>query len=176
MFCAAPAVAFGELCRVVVPGGRVAVIVFATAEQNPFFSIPVSVIRRRLGSPPSPPGNPGPFALGSNGVLRQAMETAGLTDVTVEEIEAPVRMSSAAECVRFRREASGTLAAMMAPMDEAVKEATWAEMHDALSAFETGGEFISPCTVLVGSGAARASSRARRGLRLRLSHHAMNER
>ena len=151
MFCAAPVDAFRELCRVVSPGGRVAVIVFATAEQNPFFAIPVAVIRRRLGAAPAPPGTPGPFALGSPGVLRNAMESAGLVDVEVAEIEAPVRMASAAECVRFRREASGTLGAMMAAMEDDAREAAWAEMHGALCALERGGAFVSPCTVLLGS-------------------------
>ena len=153
MFCEFPDVAFRELRRVVVPHGRVAVIVFATAGENPFFSIPVAVIRRRLGTAPPAAGSPGPFALGSPGVLRRAMEAGGLIDVDVEAIEAPVRMTSAAECVRFRREASGTLGAMMAPMDESTREATWVEMHRELSAFESAGEFVSPCTVLLGSAA-----------------------
>ena len=151
MYCQSPGDAFRELRRVVVPGGRVAVIVFATAEQNPFFSIPVSVIRRRLATAPPAAGSPGPFALGAPGALRRALEAGGLVEVNVEAIEAPVRMASTAECVRFRREASGTLGAMMAPMDESTREATWAEMHHELSAFETASEFVSPCTVLLGS-------------------------
>ena len=151
MFCASPVDAFRELRRVVRPGGRVAVIVFATAGQNPFFAIPVAVIRRKRALPPVPPRSPGPFALGDPGVLHAAMESAGFVSVVVEEVDAPVRMASAAECLRFRREASGTLGAMMAPLDEAARAEAWAEMQAALAAYESEAGFVSPCTVLLGS-------------------------
>ena len=56
--------ALTEMRRVLVPGGRVAAIVYSTPERNAFFSTPVSIIRRRanLGAPL--PGQPGPFSLG----------------------------------------------------------------------------------------------------------------
>ena len=154
MFCADPVRALSEMRRVIVAGGNAAVIVFAPAEQNPFFSIPIAVVRRRLGQVPPPAGSPGPFALGGPGRLRRALEAAGFAGVEVEAIEAPVRMTSTAECVRFRREASGTLSAMMATLDETGREAAWDEVHRELAAFEIGTGFISPCTVLLGSGAA----------------------
>jgi SAM-dependent methyltransferase len=55
--------------RVLKPGGRLAAIVYSTAENNTFFSIPVSIIRRRAQLPPPLPGQPGPFSLGGPGVL-----------------------------------------------------------------------------------------------------------
>jgi ubiquinone/menaquinone biosynthesis C-methylase UbiE len=45
--------------RVLKPGGRIAAIVYSTAENNKFFSIPVSIIRRRANLPPPLPGQPG---------------------------------------------------------------------------------------------------------------------
>jgi SAM-dependent methyltransferase len=46
--------ALTDMRRVLVPGGRVAAIVYSTPERNAFFSTPVSIIRRRanLGAPP----------------------------------------------------------------------------------------------------------------------------
>ncbi|MHC4577920.1 MAG: class I SAM-dependent methyltransferase, partial [Planctomycetota bacterium] len=44
------------------PSGRKAALVYATAEQNAFFSIPVRIIRRRAQLPPPEPGRPGPFS------------------------------------------------------------------------------------------------------------------
>ncbi len=50
--------ALREMRRVLVPGGRVAAIVYGTASQNGFFSVPVSIVRRhaQLGAPL--PGQP----------------------------------------------------------------------------------------------------------------------
>ncbi len=42
--------------RALKPGGRVAAIVYSTPDKNPFFSIPVSIIRRRANLPPPLPG------------------------------------------------------------------------------------------------------------------------
>jgi SAM-dependent methyltransferase len=47
------------------PGGRFAAVVYSTAERNPFFAVPVGIIRRRAQLPPPLPGQPGrsPWAL-----------------------------------------------------------------------------------------------------------------
>ena len=64
--------ALAGMQRALKPGGRVAAIVYSTAESNRFFSIPVSIIRRRAALPPPLPGQPGPFSLGGPGVLEDA--------------------------------------------------------------------------------------------------------
>src|SRR5207344_1869908 len=96
--------ALREMRRVLVPGGRVAAIVYSTGERNGFFSVPVSIVRRhaKLGAPL--PGQPGPFSLGAKGVLEDTLRRAGFLDVKVETAAAPLRMSSAAECLQFERE------------------------------------------------------------------------
>jgi len=48
--------ALAGMKRALKPGGRVAAIVYSTADNNRFFSIPVSVIRRRANLPPPMPG------------------------------------------------------------------------------------------------------------------------
>jgi hypothetical protein len=55
------------------PGGRLAGIVYSTPEANGFFSIPVSVIRRRAQLPAPPQGQPGPFSLGAPGVIERPL-------------------------------------------------------------------------------------------------------
>lgn len=135
------------------PGGRIAVTVYSTPERNAFFSIPVGIIRRRAELPPPLPGQPGPFSLGAHGVLAAALERAGFRDVEVRAVDSPVRLASAAECVRFERESFGALLQMMSGMDDAERAATWEEIEGTLARFESGQDgFVGPCEMLVGSG------------------------
>ena len=104
---------------------------------NAFFSIPVGIIRRRAKLPPPLPGQPGPFSLGGDGVLASALEQAGFRDVEVRKVDSPVRLPSAAECVRFERESFGALHQMMAALSERERAETWQEIETALGKFET---------------------------------------
>ena len=61
--------ALSEMRRALRQGGRVSAIVYSTPERSQFFSIPVSIIRRRAGLPAPAPGLPGPVSLGPPGVL-----------------------------------------------------------------------------------------------------------
>lgn len=135
------------------PGGRFAAVVYSTAERNPFFSLPVGIIRRRAQLPPPLPGQPGPFSLGGEGVLARVLEQAGLRDVEVRKVDSPIRLPSAAECVRFERESFGALHQMMAGLDDGERIDTWKEIEETLLRFETPAQgFIGPCEMLVGAG------------------------
>jgi SAM-dependent methyltransferase len=138
--------------RVLKKGGRVAAIVYSTPENNKFFSVPVSIIRRRAKLPPPLPGQPGPFSLGSPGVLEEAFRKAGFNDVKASVVRAPLRMASAQECVRFERESFGALHQMLSGLGEADREAAWTEIAQELSKFEIGGSFEGPCELVVGVG------------------------
>ncbi|MBA2965164.1 MULTISPECIES: class I SAM-dependent methyltransferase [Ramlibacter] len=134
------------------PGGRFAAVVYSTPERNPFFSLPVGIIRRRAQLPPPLPGQPGPFSLGGEGVLARTLEAAGFREVEVRRVDSPVRLPTAAECVRFERESFGALHQMMASMGDADRADTWREIEDTLGRFETAQGFVGPCEMLVGAG------------------------
>jgi SAM-dependent methyltransferase len=133
-------------------GGRVAAIVYSTPENNRFFSIPVSIIRRRAALPPPAAGQPGPFSLGGPAVLEGAFRLAGFRDVQSRLIAAPVKLQSAAECVRFEKESFGALHQMLSGLDEAGREAAWAEIEQELKAFERPSGFEGPCELVVAVG------------------------
>lgn len=138
--------------RALKPGGRIAAIVYSTAENNRFFSIPISIIRKRAQLPPPLPVQPGPFSLGSPGVLEAAYQRAGFRDIQTRVIPAPLRLTSVSECVRFERESFGALHQMMSGLSEAEREETWREIEQELGQFESTERFEGPCELVVGAG------------------------
>lgn len=133
-------------------GGKVAAMVYSTAECNKFFSIPVSIIRRRAQLPPPLHGQPGPFSLGQPEVLESLFTDAGLKDIRVEKIDAPVRLSSASECLQFEQESFGALHQMLSGLSDTEKDEAWEEIEEALQQFEDGQQFEGPCEMLIAVG------------------------
>jgi SAM-dependent methyltransferase len=146
------AAALAGILRALRPGGRFATITYSTPEANGFFSVPVSVIRTRAQLPPPAPGQPGPFSLGAPGVLESALGNAGFVDVEVRRVSAPLRLPSAAECLRFERESFGALHQMLAGLDADAREAAWAEIAERLAGFDGPDGFVGPCELLVAAG------------------------
>jgi ubiquinone/menaquinone biosynthesis C-methylase UbiE len=144
--------ALGEIRRALRDGGRFSAIVYSKPERNEFFSVPVSIIRRRAGLPAPAPGLPGPFSLGQTGVLEAAYEEAGFGGIEVRTVDAPVRFPSAAECVRFERESFGALHAMLTGVPEHERQEAWEEIESELGRFEGPDGFEGPCELLVAAG------------------------
>jgi len=144
--------ALAGMKRALKPGGKVAAIVYAAADRNQFFSGPVSIIRRRANLAPPMPGQPGPFSLGGPGALDEVLKKAGFRDVRSETVPAPLKMKSAAECLRFEKESFGALHQMLSGLDQAGKDAAWTEIEEKLREFETPAGFQGPCELVVGVG------------------------
>jgi SAM-dependent methyltransferase len=130
-------------------GGRFSAIVYAPADRNAFFSVPVKLIRERAGLGAPLPGQPGPFTLGDAAAAREALVAAGFRDVSVTTLSAPLRLSSAAECVRFERESFGALHQMLSGVPVKERERVWADIEVALGEYDTGEGFVGPCELHV---------------------------
>ena len=144
--------ALSGMLRALKPGGRIASVVYSTAQNNEFFSIPVSIIRKRAQLPPPLPGQPGPFSLGGDGVLEEAYRGAGFRETETRVVPSPLRLSSAAECVRFERESFGALHQMLSGLPELERGGVWEEIERELGRFEGPDGFEGPCEMLVGVG------------------------
>jgi ubiquinone/menaquinone biosynthesis C-methylase UbiE len=144
--------ALTEMKRVLKPGGRVGAITYSLPENNAFFSVPVAIIRRRAQLPPPLIGQPGPFSLGAPGVLETAYRKAGFRDIQVRLLPSPLRLPSAAECVRFERESFGALHQMLAGVPEDERPSVWEEIEQELKTFEGADGFIGPCEMVVAVG------------------------
>jgi len=87
MLMADPAAALGETRRVLRPGGRVALAVWASVAENPWSALPAAeLIERGLLARPAP-GTPSPFALGDEQRVRKLLEQTGFTEIEVSSVE-----------------------------------------------------------------------------------------
>lgn len=144
--------ALAGIRRALKPGARFAAVVYSTPQNNGFFSRPVSIIRKRAKLPPPAAGQPGPFSLGSPGVLKSVLETAGFVDIEERVMQAPLRLPSAMDCVRFERESFGALHQMLGSLDSNARNDVWTEIADALKGYETAEGFEGPCELVVVGG------------------------
>jgi hypothetical protein len=85
-------------------------------------------------------------------VLEAAYEQAGFTDIETRRMHAPLRLSSAAECLRFEQESFGALHQMLAGLSEGGRAEAWREIETELGRFEGPNGFEGPCELVVASG------------------------
>jgi SAM-dependent methyltransferase len=146
--------ALRQIRSVLRPDGRLSAVVYSTPDRNGFFSVPVGIIRSRAGLPAPGPDLPGPFSMGAPGVAERKLTEAGFRDVSVLAVDSPVRLSSAAECLRFEKESFGALHQMLSGLEPAARDDAWAEVERGLEQFETANGFVGPCELLVVSATA----------------------
>ena len=84
--------------------------------------------------------------------MAAALRQAGFGEVETDIISCPLRLRSAAECVRFQREAFGALSQMLAGASDAERAAAWAEIEQELGQFEGSEGFVAPAELIVGAG------------------------
>lgn len=146
--------ALGGIRHTLRDGGRFAAVTYSTAATNGFFSLPVSIIRDRAKLATPTPGQPGPFSLADPSILERDLTQAGFHDVVVEIVDAPVRLPSAADCVRFERESFGALHQMLSTLSNDEQVEIWEEIEQALTQYDTADGFVGPCELVI-AGATR---------------------
>jgi SAM-dependent methyltransferase len=152
MLFSAPDKALNRMRRVVQPGGKVAVMVHAALERNPYHAIRQETVRR-LGNIPWPaPGEPWMFALGAPGVLEGLYREAGFQNVSVNAAPIPRGFPSAAAAVGNMRKGAGDLKELMMELKEADREIAWAEIEEKFRRFEGPNGFEIPGEALIGVG------------------------
>ncbi len=143
--------ALAGIRKVLRPGGRIAAIVYTTADRNAFFSLPVSIIRQHAKLPPPAPSQPGPFCLGDPTIIEAAFTEAGFHAITIETVVAPLRLPTAADCARFERESFGALHQMLTNVPAGQRPAVWQEIATELARFEGEDGFVGPCELHIAS-------------------------
>jgi ubiquinone/menaquinone biosynthesis C-methylase UbiE len=130
---------------VVRPGGKVAALVFSTAEKNPYQGITLGVAHR-FGSAPLPL-----FSLGETDVLENTFRESGLRDVTVRALRFRRHFSSTEEMIRRLKE-TAFLRGPIEKLGEGKREQAWAEIERELSQLEAPSGIEVPGEFLIGAG------------------------
>jgi ubiquinone/menaquinone biosynthesis C-methylase UbiE len=147
-----PGRVLNRMRRVVKPGGKVAVMVYAALARNPYHSIFQETVRRMGNIPWPAPGEPWMFALGAPGVLEELYREAGFQNVSVHAAPIPRGFSSAAAAVGNMRKAAGDLKELVTQLNEVDQERAWAEIAEEFKQFEGPNGFEIPGEVLIGVG------------------------
>ncbi len=139
-----PPKALRGMHRVVKPGGKVATLVFSTAEKNPYQGVP-SELLQGLGSKV-----PSLFALGEPGMLEDAFRKGGFPSVVVHTVSLQRRFPSSAEYVRSLQDTP--FAPIMAKLPDAERQQAWAEIEQRISQLKSSNGLELSGEVLIGVG------------------------
>jgi SAM-dependent methyltransferase len=138
--------------RALKPGGKLAAIVFSSAEKNPLNALPIAIARRHAGLPCPPSEDPGLFALADPGALRATYERAGFREVDVRVVPTLRRFPSVAAAVQFRLDSSPDLTKLIADLSVAARDAALAEIEGLVRRFEGADGVSAPAEYLIGVG------------------------
>jgi len=127
--------------RVVRPEGKVAALVFSTAEKNPYQGIALGVARRM--------GSKGPplFSVGETHVLESAFRESGLQNIIVHAASVSRHFSSTAEIIQRLKE-TAFLHAPLEKLEDDVREQAWMEIErqfrplEGPDGIDVPGEFL----------------------------------
>jgi SAM-dependent methyltransferase len=140
-----PAKVLRAMRGVVRPGGKVAVLVFSTAEKNPYQGITLGVARD-FGSGPSPL-----FSLGETAVLENTLGESGLVNITVRTVSFRRHFLSAAEMILQLKE-TAFLRGAIEELGQAERERAWVEIERQMRRFEGPNGLEVPGEFLIGVG------------------------
>jgi SAM-dependent methyltransferase len=153
MLMAEPAVALRETARVLAPGGKVALAVWADPGSNPWAAVPMQSVARRLSLPPPPPEAPSLWSLSDETRLRADMEDAGFGSVEIAKLDDVVEFDSPEQWIEMTRRLAGPLRSLWANLDEPGRGAVEDVIREAAVPYEQADHRVSmPERIIVASG------------------------
>lgn len=144
------------ILRALKPGGKLAAMVWSTAEQNPFFALPLGILQARGLLPQRQPGQPGsgPFALDTPDALANVLRQVGYRDVAIEPVAIRWRFPSVAATLDYYRLNVAALPRETRDrLQGAAGEQFFAEIAQALDRFRGPNGLEVPGEALIGVGA-----------------------
>jgi SAM-dependent methyltransferase len=125
MFAPDPGSSLQEMRRVLRPGGRVALAVWAAPEGNPWATIPTRALIELGHVEPPDPNAPGMFVLADAERLRELLEGAGFLGPVVE----PIALMRTDDDVRHFIQGTLDLSAPLAEVHDRLSDEHWSEVE-----------------------------------------------
>lgn len=139
-----------EMYRALKPGGGVCTIVFSRPETNPCVTTLLSTALKHAGLPPRDPYQPGSLlSLGKPGLIDEMFRGAGFKDVATTRMDAPFRLPSAQDYLRFIRTSASPLQQILSKLGAEAADAAWEDMEERLKIFETTEGWTGPNELLL---------------------------
>ncbi len=139
-----------EMYRALKPGGGVCTIVFSRPETNPCVGILMSTALKHAGLPPLDPYQSGGLlSLGKPGLIDEMFRGAGFKDVATTSMDAPFRLPSAQDYLRFIRTLASPLQQILSKIGAEAADAAWEDMEERLKIFETAEGWTGPNELLL---------------------------
>jgi SAM-dependent methyltransferase len=132
-----PARAASEVRRVLRPGGRLVVAVWAEEEANPWLAAAFRALMTELGAPDPEPGAPGPFALGARERLDGVLSAAGFAHVEVERVDLVEPHDSPEAWWSAIETSAGPMVALLRALSEDQRQAVRARALERVREFQT---------------------------------------
>lgn len=150
MFCETPLLALQEIKRALRPGGRFSALVFSNPAANPCLAIMIRTVRQHAGLPAADPFAPGSLmSLGKPGLMQKLLMDAGFTDIKVQPVSVPFRLSSAEHYIEFVRTSGSPIMEIMKPLSGHEQAAAWEDMARQLNAYSTPDGWEGPNELLL---------------------------
>jgi SAM-dependent methyltransferase len=139
-----PPRALAETRRVLRPGGRLALAVWASAASNPWVSTAAAILVAHGHMPPPEPGEPGMFVLADEDGLRGLLADAGFENASIQEVPVRADYADLDDYVRRSSELGGMFSRAWQAMSEDDRDAVIEELRQALEPFLVDGGYRIP--------------------------------
>lgn len=148
-----PQRAAGELARVLVCGGRVALSTWEAPERSPFFAELLGAIADAHVPPPSevPPG-PSFFQFADETAFRSLLQSAGFVEVSVGTIAVEFPLDSADDLITALADGTVRTGALLRAADDAQRRAIRESLDARLEQWRRVDRYVVPAPVKVARG------------------------
>ncbi len=141
-----------EMTRVLKPGGKLAVVVWAAPEFNSFLALLGGVVTEKLSLPKPQPGAPGIFRCAEPGFTSRLLTNAGLKDVTEMDINGKMVYDSPEQYWQVSTDLAGPIMEVLksAPPDKA--EDVKKTVIDKSRKFASDEQLLFPWKAIIAAG------------------------
>jgi ubiquinone/menaquinone biosynthesis C-methylase UbiE len=143
-----PRAAFTETRRVLRPGGRLALSVWAAREHNPWASLAGRILVEQGHMAPPNPTAPGIFALSDPDRLRVLLMEAGFVEPVIEEVPTRRHFADLDDFWRYLTEQAGGISPVLLGLSPAEQADIKAQLYETAAPFARDGGYDFPCLCL----------------------------